>query len=237
MRSASLALLCAASCGPCSRPALPILTWHTIGPGGDAFTVSEANFTAQLDALAGYSTLTFHQLLEGKTPPAHAVLLTFDDGTEDAFTRVLPELRKRGMRATFFLVSGFIGADPAHRHLEPNGARYLIWPEVLALREAGMELGSHSVDHARLPDLSEDRARDELVRSKRDLEAGLGAPVEVFAYPFNSVRRSTRALVVAAGYRAAVAGSVHGSGDLFELYRLGVYHGTSAADLRVLLAQ
>lgn len=240
MRAASVALslAAAASCGPCSRPAVPILTWHAVsqGPSGDAFTVSELNFTQQLDALSGYQTVSFHELLEGNLP-ARALILTFDDGTEDAFTRVLPELKKRKLRATFFLVSGFLGPDPAHRHVEPNGARYLIWSEVQALREAGMEIGSHSVDHARLPDLPEARVREELVRSKAELEAGLGAPVEVFAYPFNSVRRSTRAQVVAAGYRAAAAGTVHGSGDRFELYRIGVYRDTSAANLLALLPQ
>lgn len=192
------------------------------------------SFTAQLDALAGLTTASFHDLLEHRLPP-QAVILTFDDGTEDAFTRVLPALRKRGLRATFFLVSGFLGADEAHRHVEPNGTRSLIWPEVKALRAAGMEIGSHSVDHARLPALSDDQLRDELVRSKRDLEAGLGEKIEVFAYPFNSVRRSVRAAVVAADYRAAAAGSVHGSGDLFVLYRIGVYHDTTPAELRAQL--
>ena len=80
----------------------------------------------------------------------------------------------------------------------------------------------------------EDKVRDELVHSKQQLEAMLGRPVEIFAYPYNSVRRWMPPLVLEAGYRAAVAGSAHGTADRFALYRIGVYAGTAS---EALLAQ
>lgn len=216
-----------------SRPAVPILTWHSIAAAGDGFTVPPDQFGAELDALQDRPTISLHRLLEG-APPQRAVVLTFDDGAQDAFTVALPELRRRGMRGTFFIVTGLVGDDEAHRRIE-GGVRYLIWPEVLQLLRSGMEIGSHSVDHARLPDLPAGRVREELVQSKRALEEHLGAPVEVFAYPFNSVRSEVREAVIAAGYRAAVAGEVHGSDDWFQLYRVSVQRGTTLPDLRATL--
>ena len=236
---AALLLALLPACSGC-RPEVPIATWHSIWAAGDEFTVSEASFAAQLESLqrAGFHTVTFHEWLasqeSGAPLPERPILLTFDDGYQDAFTAALPALRARGMRATFFLVSGWIGADEAQRVSQlQDGARrrYLVWPEVRALREAGMEIGSHGATHRRLPELSEAEAREELAGSKRALEAGLGAPVEVFAYPYNASRRSLRALVREAGYLAAVSGSVHGGKDRFELNRTGVIRGTTPEQL------
>ncbi len=231
-------LLALAAAGAACRPDVPILTWHSIGGAGDEFTVSEAAFAAQLDALrnAGFHTVTFHEWLEhedrGAPLPDKPILLTFDDGYRDALTAALPALRSRGMRATFFLVSAWIGADDAHRSAQGEpGRRYLSWPEVRALAAAGMEIGSHGATHARLPDLTEQQALDELTGSRRELETGLGAPVEVFAYPYNASRRRLRALVRKAGYRAAVSGSAHGGADRYELYRTGAQRGTSPEQL------
>lgn len=232
---AALALVALGLAGCRARPPVPILTWHSLAKVGDGFTVPPDQFVAELDALKDRPTLSLHHLLAG-APPPRAVVLTFDDGAEDAFSIALPELRKRGMRGTFFIVTGLVGDDEAHRHIE-GGVRYLIWSEVLQLARAGMEIGSHTVDHERLSNLPRERVREELVQSKRALEEHLGAPVDFFAYPFNAVRDSVREAVIAAGYRAAVAGEVHGSDDPFKLYRLSVRRGMTLADLRASLSR
>jgi len=220
------------------RPDVPILAWHSIGSGGDEFTVGEAAFAAQLDAIksAGYHAVTFHDWLDhqdkGAPLPDKPILLTFDDGDEDAFTAALPALRSRGMRATFFLVPGWIGPDDAHRFAQGEpGRRYLIWPEMRALAQAEMEIGSHGLTHRRLPDLTKEEALREMAASKRELETHLLVPVEVFAFPYNASRRRLRSLVREAGYRAAVSGSDHGGSDRYELYRTTVRRGTSPEEL------
>jgi peptidoglycan/xylan/chitin deacetylase (PgdA/CDA1 family) len=219
------------------RPRAPILTWHSVAASGDAFTVAPAAFAAQLDQLLRCcTTISLHELLGGGALPQRPVVLTFDDGVADAFTTVLPELQRRGQRATFFIVTGWVGDDEAHRHVE-NGVRYLIWPEVLALQRAGMEIGSHSVDHARLPNLSRERVRAELVESKAALERRLGAPIDLFAYPYNSLRGWVRDEVAAAGYRAAVAGEVHGGANPLQLHRYSVQARTTAEEVRTMAQQ
>jgi len=231
MRRALFCTVMALAAGACRRPDVPILTWHSIGGATDEFTVSEAAFAAQLDALqrAGFHTVSFRQWLEhedrGAPLPDKPVLLTFDDGYQDAMTAALPALRARGMRATFFLVSRWVGGAAT------AGRRSLTWDEARALLAAGMEIGSHGATHRRLPELGEAQALEELTASKRELESRLGTRVEVFAYPFNASRHWLRGVVQRAGYRAAVSGADHGGADRYELYRFGVRRGTSPDDL------
>ena len=207
MRWLGLLVLCAACRG---KPPVPIVNYHSVGVQADDYTVTEAQFAQQLDWLqsAGIRTVALHEAL---TPHPRSVVLTFDDGKEDALTRVLPALQKRGMRAAFFIPTALVG--------KPG---YLTWDGVRALRAAGMEIGSHSVDHARLADLSDQRVREELVASKRALEEQLHAPVDLLAYPYNSVRRRVRDAAEAAGYRIAVSGVAHGGSDALDLLRTSV---------------
>lgn len=240
--SAALAALCAvAGC----RGEVPILTWHAVMPPRSAYDVAPEAFAAQLDALraAGYHTVSLHQVLAhadaGAQLPEHPVVLTFDDGTRDHATTVLPLLRARGMTATFFVVPAWVGPDEAHRHVEVDqgiARPCLIVPELRALATAGMEIGAHGLSHARLPSLSEEAARREIAQARPALEALLGAPVDLFAYPFNALRRPHRILVREAGYAAAVAGVDHGSADRYALYRVPVLRDTSPRELLAALA-
>jgi peptidoglycan/xylan/chitin deacetylase (PgdA/CDA1 family) len=234
-RGALVALLIAAACSR-GRPDVPILLFHAVADDGDPGSVSPPTFAAQLDALAraGFHTVTFREWLmheDRRTPLApNPVLLTFDDGTEDAVSTVLPMLRSRGMRACFFVTTSFIGADAAHRQVRTEGAtakKYLVWPELPLLLQARMEIGSHGATHARLPDLDREHVVSELRTSKDRLEVLLGIHVLAFAYPYNSVRGWVEKLVEAEGYRAAVAGSAHGGKDRFALYRITVNRETT----------
>lgn len=233
------------ACGGC-RGEVPILTWHAVGPGSGAYDVSPALFARQLDAIlaAGFHTVSLHEVLAhqdaGAALPGRPVVLTFDDGTRDHLTAVLPALRARGMKATFFLVPAWLGADEAHRHVEVEGGVVrpcLTVPEARALAEAGMELGAHGLAHLRLADLAEGDARAQIDGARRELARLLEMPIDLFAYPYNSLRRPHRALVRQAGYRAAVAGVDHGNADRFSLYRAPVMHDTTPDQIVVTLSK
>lgn len=191
------------------RPDVPILAWHSVGVTADDYTVPEAAFARQLEWIEqqGFHSTTLADLHGVRRP----IVLTFDDGKEDALRLVLPLLKKHGMRASFFVITGMVG--------QPG---YLTWDGVRALDRAGMEIGSHTVDHQRLSDLPDDRVRFELVESRRELEKQLGHPVEALAYPYNSVRSRVVRAAREAGYRVAVSGRVHGSAEALNLARISV---------------
>lgn len=231
--------LSASACDGC-KGSVPILTWHAVMEPQSEYDTAPDALAAQLDALraAGFHAVSLREVIAhedaGAPLPDKPVVLTFDDGTRDHFATVLPLLRAREMRATFFVVPTWIGADEKHRHIEIDGgvARpCLILPELRALAGAGMEIGAHGLRHQRLRDLPEPRAREEIFAAKSALEQLLAAPVLFFAWPFNSLRNSQRALVREAGYLAAVAGVVHGDANRFSLYRAPVMRSTTPAQL------
>ena len=225
MRRVWLALLLA--CSSRDKVEVPVLNYHSVGEAASNYVVPVAAFEQQLDWLAGngFRTISLHELAESRAGravlPRRAVILTFDDGRSDALSVVLPLLRKRGMSGTFFIITGRVG--------EPG---FLNWQEVRALAAAGMEIGSHTQTHPRLPDLGDEAAEEELKVSKARLEKEIGRPVEVLAYPYNAVRSHTASLAAAAGYRVAVAGTAHGRWDLLRLRRFPVNGFTSLSSIQ-----
>ena len=67
--------------------------------------------------------------------------------------------------------------------VEPPDDLMMTSREVKAMRQAGMQIGAHTVSHPILARLNRDEARQEILTSKNFLERLLGEPVSVFAYP------------------------------------------------------
>jgi peptidoglycan/xylan/chitin deacetylase (PgdA/CDA1 family) len=94
--------------------------------------------------------------------------------------------------------------------LEAGHADELImtWDQVRALARAGMDVESHGRRHRVLQTLDAATLEDELVGSRRELEAQLGRPVRALAYPvgrrINGERRIRTALA-AAGYQLGMS--------------------------------
>jgi len=62
--------------------------------------------------------------------------------------------------------------------------RMLTWKEVQQLASAGVEIGSHGVEHEiHHPNQPEFIRKDELIRSKEEIEKRLNRPCRYFAYP------------------------------------------------------
>ncbi len=83
----------------------------------DIRALSPDLFEQQLDWLQAHYTAVdlaaLESAVDGNTPlPANAALLTFDDGFVDHFETVLPRLRARGLRGTFFLTEHACGDRP-----------------------------------------------------------------------------------------------------------------------------
>jgi len=121
-------------------------------------------------------------------------------------------------------VAAVLGADEA----DPARYRPMTWDQVRALHEAGMEIGSHTMSHARLATVPPGRAFEELEKSKQIIERELGSEVSLLAYPAGEVNQDAVDLVQEAGYSAAFTtapGAVRPGGDPFRLPRIGVWAG------------
>ncbi|KRA42484.1 hypothetical protein ASD72_13575 [Pseudoxanthomonas sp. Root630] len=107
--------------------------------------------------------------------------------------------------------------------------RPMTWDQLREMQRAGMEIGSHGVDHRMLAKLSQARMVDEVRDSKRALERELGVPARVISYPVggpDAFNHDTVEAVRAAGFDLAcsyVAGVGHpGPRTQFSLPRLPV---------------
>lgn len=100
----------------------------------------------------------------------------------------------------------------------------LTWPELRQLAGAGVEIGSHGVDHelhhaAQDPEVR----RSELVESKSEIERQLGRPCRFFAFPNGDHCAPSAGEVEAAGYELAFTtqpGRVQPGSNRFLLPRL-----------------
>ena len=99
-------------------------------------------------------------------------------------------------------------------------------PEVIALRQGGMQIGAHTVSHPILARLDDQQAHQEIAGSKLCLEQLLGERVSLFAYPNGKpgedYTQSTVDIVRRLGFDAAVstAWGAWGRGqDSFQIQR------------------
>ena len=119
---------------------------------------------------------------------------------------------------------------------DPAPFQVMDWDQLGSLHERGFEIGSHSCSHPHeLTALSPEERWDELVRSKRDLEAKLGAPVVSFCYPRGSVDLEVMHAVEEAGYACGVVTPTRWGLPLtpYTLRRVGVYQENSASVFRL----
>lgn len=225
---------------------LTILMYHKVdevaaGTKNPGNFVSPARFAEQMDALVawGYQSVTFDQWIDYrnglvKTLPPKPLIVTFDDGYTCFDEHAWPALKKRGIRATVFLVASQIGKTNAWDDGEVSFP-LLDAPRIRALQDEGVEFGSHSVSHRPLARLASNEAFQELNKSRWTLTELLDREVNVFAYPFSNQSREVRALAQQAGYRCAVRGKGRMCSkrtDPFGLYRIKVEPETTVGSLR-----
>jgi peptidoglycan/xylan/chitin deacetylase (PgdA/CDA1 family) len=201
---------------------VPILLYHHIGFSSkedNIYYVSPEAFDQQMNLLYqwGYKTISVELLSRaiqgGAELPLRPILLTFDDGSETTYTNALPIMRRYGFTGVSYIVYNYIGIT---HHMSAD--------QIRALHAAGWEIGSHGLSHTELT-TRPDRQQDEIVQSRRQLEALLGIPVQSFAYPFGAYDDDSLHYVHFAGYIAALGlgrESTQGQKNLFYLYRHAV---------------
>lgn len=183
------------------------LMYHSVAPGtgtpGWRYAVSMQRFRAQLDLLQseGWHTQRLDRL-GAKPLPARSVVITFDDGYQDNFA-AFNELARRGMTASWFVVSRDIGRNAGWYDPDSPQLPLLEAAQLCEMHAAGMEIGSHSHTHCRLTECGKDALALELTHSKAMLESLLNAPVSSLAYPYGLYDDRVAEAARAAGYHAA----------------------------------
>ena len=200
---------------------IPIILYHhiAVSPINSDYYVPPEHFEEQLKLLHdwGYATITTQMLVDaihkGIALPPRPILITFDDGDQSIYNSAFPVMQKYGFTGAAYIVYYYM-----------NTQGFMTADQVKQLADAGWEIGSHSLTHINLP-LNPERQRNEVVESRKDLQAELGVPILTFAYPFGELDGPTVDYVHFAGYIAAMGlGPTveQGVGNLFNLQRRNI---------------
>ena len=132
------------------------------------------NFSAPVDTSLALTTVT----------------LTFDGGraSQLAAARVL---ETHGLRGTFFVNSGFMGAKD-----------YMTVEDLHTLAADGNEIGGHTATLADLTALDPDEAKRQVCNDRTNL-TDWGFKVTSFSYPFAAKSPEAKAMVAGCGYNSA----------------------------------
>ena len=190
---------------------VPILMYHHLSEDvTNSEMVSPEQFEAQIRALseAGYTGVSFDELqgyvLRGEPLPEKPVVITFDDGYLSNYTLAYPILQKYNMKATIFAIGVSFGKD----HYKDTD--YAMTPhfgaaEAQEMADSGLiSIQSHTYDMHQWPPYEDGSAAvrenilplageseeayvqaltDDFTKSRVQLEAATGQPVDVLAYP------------------------------------------------------
>jgi peptidoglycan/xylan/chitin deacetylase (PgdA/CDA1 family) len=118
------------------------------------------------------------------------VRLSFDDGNASDLEIALPALVERGMAADFFVVAGRLGTPG---NLDGDGVR--------ALRDAGMRVGTHGMDHRSWRGLDHGQLAAELVEAREAIAEATGSAVDAAALPLGQYDRRVLAALRRLDYR------------------------------------
>jgi len=228
---------------------IPILMYHqvtpNIHPGFLACSVTPRTLRIHMSILKlfRFSPITLNQLQDYRNGnsmlPKKPVLITFDDCYQECIDYAVPVLEEKGFSAVFYMPTDYAGTD-SHWLRRELGFEFPIigWDSVKRLDKAGFEIGSHTMSHPRLAEISAKDCLRELVESRNILEDKLGHQVVHMAYPFGSFNEATTACAVEAGYRTSCTteeGIAKVEYDLLLLPRINIMGMTSPIDFTMML--
>jgi len=228
-----------------SNADVPVLCYHYVrSPGGplqllrvfgyvvlslplmddsELWRVSARGFERQMEYLVsrGFQTVTLEDLHEWQLGrrilPPRPVVITFDDADESVYEYAYPVLKRLGLRASLFVVTGRVGT-------RWNDVRCLDWARLREMQRSGVfDIQSHTHDLHYKVDAAGDvmpvfvaaserpgAVRDfgerenvvfaDLVRSRDAIQRHIGRSPEFLAWPYGFGNPAVDQIAMEAGY-------------------------------------
>jgi len=180
-----------------------ILVYHKLGfpkvfSPNKGLHISPRLFARQLAELsaAGFASKELSASIEAGSK----VVISFDDGYESTFKHATGLLARYGFKAIQFLSSGYIGKRSSW---DKSSEPLMDKEQVREWLQAGHTIGSHTASHARLTQISEAEAREEISSSRKFLQDEFGVEIRHFCYPYGDWNERIADWVAEAGYATA----------------------------------
>jgi peptidoglycan/xylan/chitin deacetylase (PgdA/CDA1 family) len=169
------------------------LCYHGISSG------QQSQFKWQMSHLASLKGNTLEQ------DNSHNVYVTFDDAFENLLNNAIPILEKLQISAIIFVVPKNLGTTPqwniATDHPDCH-ERTMTAEQILSFsNHPTIHIGSHTLTHPNLAELTPQDINAELLESKIYLEKLLGYSIDKVALPHGSYNRTVLAIAQEVGYK------------------------------------
>ncbi len=108
---------------------------------------------------------------------------------------------------------------------------FLSWEQIIEMEKNGISFGSHTASHMILTTAREDYVRQQLNRSKEEIESKIGKSIATFCYPNGNFSFKVKEAVMEAGYRSATTskkGFISARSDPLLLRRIGIHEDISS---------
>ena len=135
-----------------------------------------------------FAPVNWEKLLFSKEPfPRINILVTFDDGYKDNFTRALPILEKHHIPAIFFTPTNLIFKKKMIEKNSKEQNSKTVFPSINNITAVAnskyISFGNHTASHPILSSLSTENFKQELRISQKEFEKTLGIRPDIFAFP------------------------------------------------------
>ena len=184
---------------------LPIIAIHHVGdpsveisPENKLWYISEKKFTDLLEIIKenDYRPIFMEEAIDyihQGLLPNKSIILTFDDGANDFYTKAWPILKKCNFKANVYIMTGVKSVNWLNRE------------QIKDLYKSGLvDFGSHTRYHTYLTRVSLEEADEEMRKSKFFLEELLEKPIRIISYPFGLYDGQIIELAKSLGYEAGL---------------------------------
>jgi peptidoglycan/xylan/chitin deacetylase (PgdA/CDA1 family) len=195
-----------------------VMCYHRLeGKAGGALSIEPALFEQQMQRIkdSGIPVIPMQDFLAWrrgeKNIPPKSIIITIDDGYVSGYDVGWPILKKFGFPFTMYVYLTYIN----------TGGKAITWAQLAEMRDAGVDIGSHTVLHADLkvkpkrftPGQAAEAAKImpmdydtwlkyEMEHSKEVIEEKLGIKCNTIAYPYGLNNEKVREAAKTAGYEA-----------------------------------
>lgn len=196
---------------------------HTRCDDADQYlSVGKESFQQQITGIIGlgHSICCLQNALENDSVKLGCkTVFTFDDGHISNYQAALPILVDNSATADFFINPGNVGKQ-----------NFINWAELREMAGVGMSIQSHGYRHVYLTSLTDSRLRENLLRSRLEIEENVGTKVNILAPPGGRMDKRVVRIAQDVGYKYIVnsqAGRWHPQADPFNVPRFTVARSTT----------
>lgn len=202
---------------------IPILMYHSISDANpdNNLLIPPEMFKEQMEWLknSGFTTMTIDEAVDSMTTgkvPKKPVVITFDDGYVDNYTKAFPILKENNMKGVFFVITDY---------MSETALNFMSIDMLKEMKASGMEIENHTSNHLELNSLSREDAYNSIKNGQNFLKDILGIESKYLCYPVGRYNEVTIEIEKELGIKAAVTtefGTSSSEDGFYELKRVRI---------------